>query len=197
MLEMTLLIIGIIALIASISTLARVRRRVPDERPTKNRIEPFIPWCEEFNIQSLKPSPQPAFKKDAEFHMTMGLRKLDEKNWLTIDRNYNDYHCIRADLLQNNKHGKNDVLQCLPGSEDACAETLEIVVEFLAQRYPQMFELWGGAEGRDWIRNMETSEVFQIHTPYMGMAPLEVAARLVMEDFSILLKSDLDGKHRL
>ncbi len=87
MLEMTLLIIGIIALIASISTLARVRRGVPDERRRKNKIEPFIPRCGELNIQSLKPSPQPAFKKDAEFHMTMGLRKLDEKNWLTIDRN--------------------------------------------------------------------------------------------------------------
>ncbi|KAI9721243.1 MAG: hypothetical protein M1812_002404 [Candelaria pacifica] len=189
-----LVIIGIIALIMSISTLARVHRRVRYEPPRRKEIRPFISLGKDFNIQSLEPSPQPAFRKDAKYHMTMGLRKFDETNWLTIDKNINAHYGIRADLLRNRKH---KVMQCLLGSEDACAETLELVVEFLTQRYPQMFELWGGAEGRDWIRNNETSEIFNIQAPYRGMAPLEIAARLAMEDFNILLKSELDGKHHL
>lgn len=114
-------------------------------------------------------------------------------NWLTVDKKYIQHDRIRADLLANKK---NQVLQCLPGSEDACAELLDLVVDFLVQRYPLIFELCGGPEGQDLIRNKVTSETFHIKAPYIGIAPLEIAARLAMEDFNILIKSD-DGKHRL
>jgi len=33
--------------------------------------------------------------------MTMGLRRLDAENWLTIDRNYISEHGIRADILSS------------------------------------------------------------------------------------------------
>ncbi|KAI9759719.1 MAG: hypothetical protein M1835_000323, partial [Candelina submexicana] len=194
MLEIILASTGLLISIISVLTFTKVQRSVSHDQPKRNLIEPFIPWGEDFNVQNLEASPQPAFRKDAKFHMTMGLRKLDKANWLTIDKNYSRHYDIRTDLL----HGsKERVLQCLPGSEDACAETLEVVVDFLTQKYSQMFEFWGGAEGRDWIRNNETSEVFQVRAPYMGMAPLEIAARLAMEDFNVLLKSELDGKHHL
>src|SRR5437667_4894967 len=78
--------------------------------------------------------------KPGKFSMTMGLRKLDEKNWLTMDEEYLPEHRLRAELLRESRRA---VLQCLPGSEAACVETLEFVVGFLTETYPDVFELFG------------------------------------------------------
>ena len=120
--------------------------------------------------------------------MTMGLRKFDELNWLTIDEQYGPQHRLRADLLQESK---DKVLQCLPGSEAACVETLELVVDFLIRKYPDDFELPGAV----FVRNKRTGEEYRIVAPYT-VPPLEVAARLAMDDFNLLIKGE-DELHHL
>jgi hypothetical protein len=47
--------------------------------------------------------------KAGEYHMTMGLRKLDKENWLIID---DDYHQWRAELLTRSK---SEVFSVSPG----------------------------------------------------------------------------------
>ena len=137
--------------------------------------------------------------KPGKYNLTMGLRKLDEKNWLTIDEEYLPEHRLRAELLSGSR---NKVIQCLHGSEAACVETLEFVVGFLTKTWPDIFELFGEADrdgndgGRYFVRNKRTEEVFQIVAPY-EVAPLEIVARLAMEDFNVLVKGEGGEEHVL
>jgi hypothetical protein len=119
--------------------------------------------------------------KLGEYHMTMGLRILDKTNWLTMDNNYVDEHYLRAELLTKSK---NQVFQCFQGSEDACMEALEVVLGFLTETWPGVFKCFGA--NNDFIHNNKTSEDFQLGV----FPPLEIAARLVMEDLNILKEFD-------
>ncbi|KAI9764349.1 MAG: hypothetical protein M1840_008487 [Geoglossum simile] len=109
--------------------------------------------------------------KAGEYHLTMDLRKLDEKNWLTIDDNY---HQLKAELLTGSK---SKVFQCLPRSESACSEVLEVVLDFLTEMWPNVFEHFGANN----FRNKKTGEEFNLNKVH----PLEVAARLAAEDFNV------------
>ncbi|KAI9783095.1 MAG: hypothetical protein M1839_004264 [Geoglossum umbratile] len=137
--------------------------------------------------------------KPGKYSMTMGLRRLDEKNWLTIDEEYLPEHRLRAELLSKSR---NKVLQCLPGSEVACVEVLEFVVSFLIKRWPEVFELFGETDGdgvdggRYFVRNNKTGEEFRIVAPY-EVEPLEIAARLAIEDFNLLVKGEESGEYLL
>lgn len=112
--------------------------------------------------------------------MNMGLKRLDKSNWLTIDSHYHLEHIIRASNLNQYKPS---VLQCLPGSELACAEVLDRVSAFLAFRYPKDFSISNGK-----ITNHLTREVYPLGEA--NKIPLETVARLAMEDFNILMKDD-------
>jgi hypothetical protein len=122
----------------------------------------------------------------------MGLRKLDEWNWLTVDKNYMKEHQVRDNLLQNQRE---DVIHCLPESQDACAEVLEEVTKFLRDRYPSMFQMKKSGRETE-IHNTKTGETFVFGGTSNMMEPLEIAARLTMEDLSVLMKN-ADGEHYL
>lgn len=147
-----------------------------------------------FDLQALEPYPHHPFSQGGKYHMTMGLRRLDVENWLTIDKNYTTEHGVRGEILAENKH---TVLRCLPGSEDACAEVLALIVGYLTDKYPAMYEIVRRDDDPERIRNMETGEEFSLEPPFDGMAPLEIAARLVCEDISILKKGIDGGAHHL
>jgi hypothetical protein len=119
--------------------------------------------------------------KPGEYHMTMGLRKLDEKNWLTMNDNCLPEHHLRAELLTKSK---SKVLQCLPGSEPACLEVLEVVLDFLTKTWPGVFERFGAND--NFIRNNKTGEEFDLDVDL----PLEIAVRLVTEDLNVLKESE-------
>lgn len=120
------------------------------------------------------------------YHMTMGLKRLDMENWLTVDAEYTKEHQLRTDLLDKSLPS---VFQCLSGSEVACLEVLQLVVDFLTSRYPEMFVLEGSN-----IYNNATGETFSLVDV---TNPLEIAARLAMEDFNILTKDESDGQFHL
>ncbi|KAI9774198.1 MAG: hypothetical protein M1839_001900 [Geoglossum umbratile] len=113
--------------------------------------------------------------KVGEYHLTMGLRKFDEENWLTIDDNY---HQLKAELLTESK---SKVFQCLPGSESACSEVLEVVLDFLTKMWPNVFERFEENN----FRNKKAGEEFNLNKVH----PLEVVARLAAEDFNVLEES--------
>lgn len=169
-----------------------IRRITVARQPTRrNAVQRKIEW---FDLQALEPYSQQPFQQSGKYHMTMGLRRLDAENWLTIDRNYISEHGIRADILSSKK---KKVLQCLPGSEDACAEVLDLVVNFLMRKHPAMFKIVKGVGKVESVRNTETGEVFSLKRPSEGMKPLEIAARLVSEDFNVLKKRHDNGEHYL
>jgi hypothetical protein len=121
----------------------------------------------------------------------MDIRKLDVLNWLTLDKNYMDEHRVRDALLREKR---DQVLQCLPESVDACHEALEEVSHFLCQRFPTMFETTMH-EGNPHIQNRMTGESFNICGSVPDEPPtnaLEAAVRLTMEDLSILKMNEDD-----
>lgn len=132
------------------------------------------------------PYPCNAIKGNQKFRITMGLRRLDERNWLTVDRNYSREHDIRKSLLEERR---NEVIQCLPESKDACVEALEVVAEFLCERYPDMFVMEKRSRKKR-VHNRKTGETFVVGDDKESIDPLEIAVRLAMEDLSILMKNE-------
>lgn len=121
--------------------------------------------------------------------LTMGLRKSSSDKWLTVDGNYLREHEIKSRLLKNYR---NRILGCLPEAETACEEVLEAVVADLTQNYPASFKRITDPIVGDAVEIVQTGETFPICAPYGHMMPLEIAARLAMEDFNVLLKDDSD-----
>ena len=111
-----------------------------------------------------------------------GNTKLPEDDLFLLDKEYIEQQKFRRHLLKEKREG---VMQCLPGSEDACAETLDLIVSFLTQRYPYLFVPVPEKPG--YLHNRITDLTFKISKPY-EIHPLEVAAQLVMEDLNILMQ---------
>ncbi|KAL2062994.1 hypothetical protein VTL71DRAFT_6066 [Oculimacula yallundae] len=142
-------------------------------------------------LQDVKPYQFPALKVRTHSRVAMGLKRLDESNWLTLDSNYLPEHAIRLDLLST---ARANVIECLPGSEAACHEVLHIVTSFLSTRFPQHFAIIPSPSGPKIINHL-TDEVYPIGLSCPN--PLEVAAKLSMEDFNILLKHPETGEYHL
>ncbi|QSZ30402.1 hypothetical protein DSL72_004925 [Monilinia vaccinii-corymbosi] len=121
----------------------------------------------------------PPLKPTSPHPTSMGLKRLEKSNWLTIDHTYLHEHTIRASLLET-QHPC--VIQVLPVALEATHELLALVIEFLLQRYPDHFTLISPSK----ILNKLTGEEHVIGRGCQG--PLETAARLCMEDFNILLQ---------
>lgn len=127
----------------------------------------------------------------------MDIRRLDDRNWLTLDERYPEEHKVRTKLLDEEK---DQVLQCLPETDEACAEALEEVVGFLCWRYPGMYERKCRGETST-VHNKMTGEAFTYGgrddrggtgTSGEQLGPLEIAARLAMEDLSVLMTNPDD-----
>lgn len=162
------------------------QQKVPEER-NQTLDHHVVGSSGKEKLQDVPPAVQQVGKP---YYMTMGLKRLDTENWLTIDSEYMSEHVIRKELLDNDLPA---VLQCLPGSELACTETLQIVVEFLVSQYPEKFTLKGSSNTLS-IHNTATKDTFSlVDVPN----PLELAARLAMEDFNILIKDPSDQQYHL
>jgi hypothetical protein len=145
------------------------------------------------DLKRMAPYPAQPIKGRERYRVMMDIKKLDVENWLTLDKNYMDEHLVRCQLLAHEKH---KVLQCLPESYDACLEALEEVVEFLTQRFANMFEMKKSGE-KTMVYNKMTNETFVFGGEKSEqMDPLEIAVRLTMEDLSVLMKNE-DGEYYL
>ena len=133
-------------------------------------------------------------KATRKYNMAMGIRKIDEEDWLRVDENFGHEHKIRSEILNKQK---DKVLQCLPGSEEACFEAMNLVVNYLTEKFPDYFQQLNSSSGWDRVHVVETGETLCIMPPFDNLQPLEVAARLAMEDLSILSQEWYSGEHHL
>jgi hypothetical protein len=122
----------------------------------------------------------------------MGLKNLAQDEWLTIDNTYKKMHKVRDYLLNNNTV---ECVQVKRDGEDACEELLQEIVKFLSSKYPKKFST-KTVNRRKHIRNELTKEEWSLVRPF-DCHPLEVCARLAMEDFNILLKGDFTQQYYL
>lgn len=114
------------------------------------------------------------------FRMAMGLIARTPDDLVVIDTHYPAEMAERRHLLDTNRHA---VFGAEDGSEAARAETLSVVADLLPRRFPDWFTRDG-----DTLRNHLTGERWNLADP--GLDPLEVAGRLVQEDFCLMRLSD-------
>lgn len=141
------------------------------------------------DLKRMAPYPAQPIKGRERYRVMMDIRKLDAQNWLTLDENYMDEHRVRDHLLREKR---DQVLQCLPESVEACQEALEEVSSFLCERFPNTFQTTVH-ENEKFVRNCLTGEEFSIDRAVPGEKltdALEAAVRLTMEDLSILMMNE-------
>ena len=115
----------------------------------------------------------------------VAFKKLESDFWLELESTYRERISQRQQLFA--KHGK-DVLQAMPGSELACKELMEMVIQFLCARYPTAFQLTG-----------YTFENHILQTTYdmKQVEPLRFLLNNVPEDFALTLRDETTGRYVL
>ena len=164
----------------------------PDIIITFPNILPAASKADQTSLKDVRPYEFPPLQERTSSRMAMGLKRLDEINFLTLDINYLPEHALRTNFLATRRP---QVLQCLPGSEAACHEVLDVVTSFLTTRFPQYFTITSALFTSPKIHNHLTGEKFAIGPSCLN--PLEIAARLAMEDFNVLIKDPETGEYRL
>ncbi|KAF2799708.1 hypothetical protein K505DRAFT_230533 [Melanomma pulvis-pyrius CBS 109.77] len=151
---------------------------------------PDVPFAD--HVAAREPKPHRSFRAEPPSYMQMGLQKLDIGKWLTVDNTYREFHEARLELLETKK---NEVLQVSAEGEAACEELMWEVVNFLTETHPALYEILESGRGRR-IWNKFVNEEYALERPW-DIHPLEVCARLAMEDFNVLAKSEFSGQHHL
>jgi hypothetical protein len=102
--------------------------------------------------------------------------------WIELENTYRDRIAQRKSLYA--QHG-NAVLNYLPGSELACKELMEMVLQFICARYPMYFSLTDN--------RILTNRILGTEQDVQAKHPLEILMDNVPEDFAITLRDDKTG----
>ena len=81
------------------------------------------------------------------------------------------------------------MLDALPGSELACKELMEMVIQFICARYPQHFML----ENKRILHN----HILGTQQDVRAKPPLEVLLDNVPEDFALMMRDEQSGHYFL
>ncbi|OHF01688.1 hypothetical protein CORC01_02879 [Colletotrichum orchidophilum] len=138
---------------------------------------------ENFDIDKAVPRPYRPFRWA--YHQTMSLTKMDTDFWIELENTYRHRIAERKDLYAKNG---GDVLASMPGSELACKELMEMVIEFICARYPNQFKRDG---------NILQNNILGTTTDLSVTEPLIVLLDNVPEDFGIMLRDHETGKYVL
>jgi hypothetical protein len=120
------------------------------------------------------------------FRWRLGLRALDQADWIQIGPAYERDLAAKRDVLARHP---STVLSFVPGIEDEASEVLRALVDHLTRRWPQWFTLGDGG-----ITNHRTGEQFVLGDPGGAVGgsavrhPLDTAGRLVQEDLVVLVE---------
>lgn len=109
--------------------------------------------------------------------ISIGVRPMRESQWLRIDRHYPSEMAYKEKLLSERR---GEVFACLPDAEDASAEALEVIRDWLSRHHDDWFKSADGA-----VRESIGGRTIDVH----NLHPLDAAGRLVQEDFAIMLPS--------
>ncbi|KAF5009258.1 hypothetical protein FDECE_4551 [Fusarium decemcellulare] len=141
--------------------------------------------CPDFDIKRAVFRPFRPFRWA--YHQTMSLQKFEPDFWVELENNYFDMLKRRKDLYK--QQGTN-ILNYGPGSELACRELMEMVLQFLCIRYPHYFSL---TDSNTVFRN----RLLGVSTDLTSTHPLHVLFEHVPEDFAIMQRDEVDGMYYL
>lgn len=108
---------------------------------------------------------------------------MDNDYWIELENSYRERTRQRQNLFA--KHGR-EVLQALPGTELACKELMEMVIQFLCTRYPKQFYL---------DRNVLHNNILNTRANLTIEHPLHVLLNHVPEDFALLMRDESTGRY--
>lgn len=114
---------------------------------------------------------------NGQWRLAMGMKPLQLQDWIEIDDDFADQVSLRTQLL-NQRH--TEVFACLPGSEAAQQEVLELLVDHLLRYFPQHYQRQENS-----LINQVTGQVWQFSD--FTTNPLDLAGRLVQEDLCLML----------
>ncbi|KAJ5665150.1 uncharacterized protein N7477_007598 [Penicillium maclennaniae] len=116
------------------------------------------------------------------YHQTMSLTRMETDWWIELESTYKTRIAQRKELYA--KNGKA-VLDAMPGSELACKELMEMVLQFICARYPQHFTLVD--------KRILKNHILGTEHDVKAKPPLEILLENVPEDFAIMLRDDETG----
>lgn len=102
--------------------------------------------------------------------------------WIELEKTYKHRIAQRKDLYA--KHG-NGVLCYLPGSELACKELMEMVLQNVCARYPQYFSLVK--------KRVFQNRILGTEEDFRSKHPLKVLLDNIPEDFGVTLRDEKTG----
>lgn len=125
-------------------------------------------------------------------YLQLGLAKMSSMSkWLTIDHSYIELHEARASLLDRQP---DECVQVRRDGQAASEELMEQVVHNLCIKYSDHFSI-KMKHRRKHVRNELASTEYSLVKPF-DCHPLELCARLAVEDFSMFVKDDFTNISR-
>ena len=113
------------------------------------------------------------------FRLSMGLMQLDLKDWIEPDENLVIELREKERLLSQQPA---EVFAALPHAAAGSAEVLELLVDHLPTRFPELYTRAG-----DQFNNLATDQRWNITQPTLHL--LDLAGRLVQEDLCLMQRN--------
>jgi hypothetical protein len=108
---------------------------------------------------------------------------MDPDRWIELESTYRAR--IKQRMQLYSQHGKK-IVDSQPGSEDACRELMEMVIQFVCARYPRQFQL-------DAASGVFYNKILDISSDTKTVHPLLVLLQHIPEDFLITLEDKKSG----
>ncbi|ROV91528.1 hypothetical protein VMCG_09467 [Cytospora schulzeri] len=143
------------------------------------------PYGSQFDIKTAIFRPFRPFRWN--YHQTMAHYKFDPDWWVELDKSYHSIMAQRQELIK--KYGEL-VYFTDPGSELACRELMEMLVQFICRRYPQCFSLEND-------HTILINRLLNTRTDLTSTPPLKVISENIPEDYAMVFRNEDDGFYYL
>ncbi|KAG8425918.1 hypothetical protein J3459_008612 [Metarhizium acridum] len=137
----------------------------------------------DFDIATARPRPYRPLRWP--YNQTMAIQKMEPDYWIELESTYEEQIRLRKSIVEKYK---TDVMQALPGSELACRELMEMVIQFLCARYPHQFML---------IKGVLVNRIRGTQYHVDRADGLQFLLENVPEDFAIMLRDPKTGRYKL
>jgi hypothetical protein len=115
----------------------------------------------------------------------VALKKFEPDFWIELESSYCARIKQRKELVQ--QHGKL-ILDALPGSEAACVELKEMVIQYICTKYPQQFQY-------DPKSGVFHNHILGLQTDAKSTDPLQFLLDHIPEDFLITQEDKETGSY--
>ncbi|MBE9010790.1 DUF3445 domain-containing protein [Pseudanabaenaceae cyanobacterium LEGE 13415] len=110
--------------------------------------------------------------------LALSLKPLRIEDWIEIDDQFSSYVQRKTELLETIH---SEVFASLPNTQNAQQEVLDLLLEHLSQQFPELYD-----RTAETIKVKATDQTWNIDQ----FEPLDLAGRLVQEDFCLMRPSD-------